>query len=67
MIAALNHALEPSLSRLRLGNQILHETDLKLIEEGPKIIILKSDISALETTYQWPEFFEIPQYNITKR
>jgi hypothetical protein len=41
-----------------LGNQILHKTDLKLVEEGPKIIILKSDISAIETRYQCPDFFD---------
>jgi hypothetical protein len=46
-VPALNHAVKPSLSRLGLGNQILHKTDLKLVEECPKIIILKSDITAM--------------------
>ena len=35
-----------------LTNQIFYKTDLKLNEEGPKIIILKSNISAMPLRYQ---------------
>jgi hypothetical protein len=34
---------------------------------GRSIQYSGSPASAIKTTYQWPEDFEIPQYHITKR